>query len=185
MFAEVELLLQLFYGELGFSGNAEQYYDPRNSFLNEVLERRTGIPISLAVLLIEVARRAGLRAHGVGFPGHFLVRFDDDEGTPIFVDPFSGHVLDDEALEALSRRVDGQGRGPDPRTLEPASKANTLIRMLNNLRGIYAAKEEKTRLRGILERLEVLAPSSDLRRQIEALGGGPTPPPRSRTSPLH
>ena len=182
---QVDLLLQLFYGELGFSGNAEHYYDPRNSFLNEVIERRLGIPITLALVLVEVAQRAGLTAHGVGFPGHFLVRFEVESGAPIFVDPFSGQILDDDALEELAARATGDTTGLDPRALEPASKANTLIRMLNNLRGIYSAKEEPARLRGILERLEVLAPSTDLRRQIEALGGGATPPPRSRPSPLH
>ena len=182
---DVEVLLRLFYGELGFAGNTEHYYDPKNSFLNEVLERKVGIPISLAVVLVAVARRAGLDARGVGFPGHFLVRFDDERDAPVFVDPFFGHLLDDEALELLAERASGQCGPVDPRVLEPASKASTLVRMLNNLRGIYSAREEHARLRCVLERLEVLAPSTDLRRQIEALGGGSNPPPRSRPSPLH
>jgi regulator of sirC expression with transglutaminase-like and TPR domain len=175
----VAALLDLFYEELGFSGNAEDYYDPGNSFLDQVLDRRTGIPITLAVVLVEVARRAGLHAHGVGFPGHFLVRFDDDDETTL-VDPFEGLVLDDAGLAALAMRSTGRPKVPEAQAFEPATKANTLIRMLNNLRGIYAAEEDRPRLRGILERLEVLAPSADLRRQIEALGGGLTPPPRSR-----
>jgi len=181
----VAQVLQLLYGELGFRGNDDDYYDPRNSFLNEVIDRRTGIPITLALVLIEVARRAGLTAHGVGFPGHFLVRFEDDVHGTTLVDPFEGCVLDEEALADLATRRTGHANIPDPRALEPASKANTLIRMLNNLRGIYAAREESGRLRGILERLEVLAPSTELRRQIEALGGVHLPPPRSRPTQLH
>jgi regulator of sirC expression with transglutaminase-like and TPR domain len=182
---ELAQLLQFFYGELGFCGNTDDYYDPRNSFLNEVLDRRTGIPITLALVLVEVARRAGLTAFGVGFPGHFLVRFENAQHGPILVDPFEGCVLDAAGLAELAGRSTGRAAAPDPRALEPASKANTLIRMLNNLRGIYAAREESERLRSILERLEVLAPSSELRRQIEALGGTKTPPPRSRPTPLH
>lgn len=182
---DVTQLLQLLYDELGFSGNTEDYYDPRNSFLNEVIDRRTGIPITLALVLIEVARRAGMSAHGVGFPGHFLVRFDDELRGPTIVDPFEGKVVDEAALAELALRLTGRAETPDPRALEPASKANTLIRMLNNLRGIYASKEEPARLRGILERLEVLAPSTELRRQIEALGGTQNPLPRSRPTPLH
>jgi regulator of sirC expression with transglutaminase-like and TPR domain len=181
----VAQLLQFLYGELDFDGDREDYYDPRNSFLNEVLDRRRGIPITLAIVLVEVARGAGLTAHGVGFPGHFLVRFTDDRRGATFVDPFEGQVLDEEALAELAARHTGRSAVPDARALEPATKANTLIRMLNNLRGIYAAREDSVRLRGILERLEVLAPSSELRRQIEALGGTLTPPPRSRPTPLH
>jgi regulator of sirC expression with transglutaminase-like and TPR domain len=180
----VAQLLQLLYGELGFRGDTDDYYDPRNSFLNEVLDRRAGIPITLALVLVEVARRVDLDAKGVGFPGHFLVRFDDVGPVPVFVDPFEGCVLDEGGLAELAERHTGRAAVPDARALEPASKVNTLIRMLNNLRGIYSAKEDLARLRGILERLEVLAPSTELRRQIEALGGAQTPPPRSRPTPL-
>ena len=126
-----------------------------------------------------------MTAHGIGFPGHFLVRFEDDAYGHTLVDPFEGCVLDEDSLAELSKQHTGRSKIPDTRALEPASKANTLIRMLNNLRGIYAAREESDRLRGILERLEVLAPSTDLRRQIEALGGSAPPPPRGRPSALH
>ncbi len=173
-------LLQLLFDELGFHGNRDDYYDPRNSFLNEVLDRRTGIPITLAMVVIETARRAGLTAHGVGFPGHFLVRFDEEGRAPTFVDPFEGRVLDQAGLTELATRGTGRPGVPDAAALAPASRANTLIRMLGNLRGIYAAQEDRVRLRGILERLEVLAPSAELRRQIEALGGTSSPPPARR-----
>jgi len=87
--------------ELGFRGNDEDYYDPKNSFLNEVLERRTGIPISLALVLIEVCQRVGIDARGVSFPGHFLVRIQDDDGDLMFIDPFDGRLLDDRHLAEL------------------------------------------------------------------------------------
>jgi len=182
--SDVERLLHLIYVELGFSGNIEDYYDPRNSFLNDVLDRRLGIPLTLALVVMEVARRAGLTVHGIGFPGHFLLRFDHD-GDTFLVDPFEGCLLDNETLAELAARHNGRARVPDAHTLEPASKLNTLIRMLNNLRGIYATQEDDVRLRGVLERLEVLAPSRELRRQIEALGGNQPPPPRSRPAPVH
>jgi regulator of sirC expression with transglutaminase-like and TPR domain len=177
-------LLHLLYDELGFRGNSADYYDPRNSFLNEVIDRRTGIPITLALVLVEVARRAGITAHGVGFPGHFLVRFDDGDHHTL-VDPFDGRVLHERSLAELAERHTGRAQAPSGRALDPASKANTLIRMLNNLRGIYSAKEDRARLRGILERLEVLAPSTELRRQIEALGGTGSPLSRTRATQLH
>jgi regulator of sirC expression with transglutaminase-like and TPR domain len=85
--APIQPVLELLYGEHGFHGNSEDYYDPRNSYLNEALDRRTGIPITLAVVIVEVASRAGVEAHGVSFPAHFLVRARGDDG-PIFIDPF-------------------------------------------------------------------------------------------------
>ena len=182
---KVAAILHLLYDELGFRGDSEDYYDPRNSFLNEVLDRRVGIPITLALVVVEVARRAGIEAYGVGFPGHFLVRFDGDAGSQTLVDPFDGRVLDEAALAELADRHTGRPLPPTGRTMEPASKANTLIRMLNNLRGIYAARDDSARLRRVLERLEVLAPSMELRRQIEALGGAFSPPPRTRAPHTH
>jgi regulator of sirC expression with transglutaminase-like and TPR domain len=165
----------LLYQEHGLRGNLEDYYDPRNSFLNEVLDRRVGIPITLAVVFIEVCQRAGVAARGVSFPGHFLVRAPGARG-PLFVDPFDGRLLAPDDLRRLYTRSTGEERDPDPRLLEPADKRQILIRMLNNLRGIYAGRSDRERLRGVLERLQVLAPSDELARQLEELGGGGTPP---------
>jgi regulator of sirC expression with transglutaminase-like and TPR domain len=158
------------YGEAGFHGNDEDYYDPRNSFLNEVLDRRTGIPITLAVVLVEVCRRAGVEAHGVSFPGHFLVRAETRRGTAI-IDPFSGRSLGRPELRALHARVSGEDKDPPPRLLEPAKKTQILLRILGNLRGIYAKKGDTPRLVGVLERMLVLAPSEELRAEIKSLGG--------------
>ncbi len=148
-------ITRFLHDEVGFSGNAEDYYDPRNSFLNEVLDRRVGIPITLAVVTLEVAARAGVAASGVSFPGHFLLRAPGENG-PQFVDPFDGRLLDHEGLRRLSARGGGEPRDPDPRLLEPATKTQILQRMLNNLRAIYAARGDEQRLAAIVERMRVL-----------------------------
>lgn len=158
------------YDDAGFHGNEEEYYDPRNSFLNEVIERRSGIPITLAVVIMEVCRRAGLDVRGVSFPGHFLARGETPRG-PVFIDPFTGRMLGKEEVRALYTRATGDDREPIPRILEPATKSQILLRMLNNLRSIYAGRSDVTRLRGVLERMLVLAPNDELRREIERLGG--------------
>ncbi|MGH2770104.1 MAG: transglutaminase family protein, partial [Actinomycetota bacterium] len=123
--------------EVGFRGNRSNYYDPQNSFLHRVIERRLGIPISLSVLTIEVGRRAGIELEGVGMPGHFLVRVTS---TGIYLDPFNGAgALDEGGCEALFRAV--VGAGPEipfgPHLLETAGKHEILARMLINLRSIY------------------------------------------------
>jgi regulator of sirC expression with transglutaminase-like and TPR domain len=164
----------LLHDELGFHGNEDDYYDPRNSFLNEVLDRRVGIPITLAVVVLEVAARAGVPAHGVSFPGHFLVR-TPAAGGPRFIDPFDGRVLDQAGLRRLMARATGEERDPDPRLLEPCTRAQLLLRMLNNLRGIYAARGDEERLRGVLERMQILQPTDELGRALEQLN--PRPPP--------
>lgn len=176
----VERVLQLVYGEHGFRGNAGDYYDPRNSYLNHVLDRRLGIPITLAVVLLEVCWRAGLTAQGVSFPGHFLVRTPLDDppgraagppGRVLLIDPFEGRLLGRDELRALHTRVTGTAQDPDPRLLAPASKRQILVRMLNNLRIIFAKKQDQEQLRPVIERMQVLAPSEELRRELEQLGG--------------
>jgi regulator of sirC expression with transglutaminase-like and TPR domain len=168
--ARLSQIVHYLYEDAGFRGNDEDYYDPRNSFLNEVIDRRTGIPITLAVALTEVCRRAGVAARGVSFPGHFLVRLDTLRGT-ILVDPFSGRLLTRDELRALHTRATGEDRDPPPSLLEPATKAQILVRILNNLRSIYENRHDDERLRGVLERVHVLAPSEALRRRIAELGG--------------
>ena len=176
----IEQLLVWLYGHQGFRGNTTDYYDPRNSYLNEVLDRRVGIPITLAVVLLEVCRRAGLEAQGVSFPGHFLVR-TPGQGGVLLVDPFEGRLLGREDLRALYARATGVARDPDARLLSPATKRHILIRMLSNLRAIYGRRPDPDRLRGVLERLQVLAPSEDLRRELEQLGGERPWPSRGHT----
>ncbi len=176
--APMSMVLRLLYGELGFRGNEEDYYDPRNSFLNDVIDRRRGIPITLAVVLIEVCNRAGVEAKGVSFPGHFLVR-TPGPAAPIFIDPFDGRVLDALDLQALYTQATGDRGAFDHQLLEPAAKTLILLRMLNNLRGIYQTTGDQARLRSVLLRMMVLSPSDALRQQLQDLDQ--QPPPR-RTS---
>src|SRR5207253_3837600 len=117
--AAVAELAGYLFGECGFRGNQEEYYDPRNSFLNEVLERRTGIPITLSVVLIETGARLGLPLEGVGFPGHFLVRVAGSRG-PLLLDPFyGGRPIGERALLARYRPFPGR----DPPALPPGAPA--------------------------------------------------------------
>jgi regulator of sirC expression with transglutaminase-like and TPR domain len=140
---------EYFYDEQGFSGNRERYDDPRNSFLNEVLNRRTGIPISLAVVYLEVARRAGLRVAGVNFPGHFLLRAPltparatlGTAGTHdevLIVDPFhKGAFLSEIDCRELLRQHVGDAAAFDRTLLEPATRHQIVVRMLVNLKRLY------------------------------------------------
>lgn len=162
---QARLLSDYLYVLRGFHGARADYYDPRNSFLSDVLDRKTGIPITLAVVYIEVARRLGVDALGVGFPGHFLVRLGArslDPGAlanePVIIDPFDqGKLLDSSALEDLLRR--SNVRAPlTSDMLEPARTRHVVARMLMNLRGIYSSRGDTSRLLLVLDRLIDLLP---------------------------
>ena len=154
-----QALATTLFGALGFRGNTDDYYDPRNSFLTEVLARKVGIPISLSVLYLEVARRIGIPAAGVAFPGHFLVRVDQAR-EPLILDPFDGGAaLDRSALRTLLARASGPDARLDDVSLAPTPKRAILIRMLNNLAGIYGSTGDTLRSLEVLERLAVLDPS--------------------------
>ncbi|CAN5517528.1 hypothetical protein BH09MYX1_BH09MYX1_00710 [soil metagenome] len=153
--------------ELGFHGNEEDYYDPKNSLLPDVIERRVGIPISLALVYCEVAKRASVRARGVPFPGHFLVRLDggperDGVEAPLFVDPFfRGRVLDAGAMEALLGRVAGQANAkPEMKAayLEPATPRAILLRWLHNLRATYLSRNQLPAALLVVDRIVTLSP---------------------------
>jgi regulator of sirC expression with transglutaminase-like and TPR domain len=168
---QARVLSDYLYVVCGFHGARADYYDPKNSFLNEVLERKVGIPITLAIVYIEVARRLGVDALGVGFPGHFLVRLgarssglEAELNEPVIVDPFNqGRLLGSEALSALLVR--SNVRVPlSKEMLEPARTRHIVARMLMNLRGIYASRGDSSRLLLTLDRLIDLMPelSSEL-----------------------
>ncbi len=131
-------LLEFMYGLWGLSGNREDFYDARNSYLNQVLERRKGIPISMATLLIEVGRRTGLELQGVGFPAHFLVKLSDV--NELYVDPFSGRLIDVEGCRRLLRKVSGGKIAFSGHLLKPTSNRALLRRTLTNLKGVYIQK---------------------------------------------
>jgi regulator of sirC expression with transglutaminase-like and TPR domain len=146
------------YERQGFAGNETSYYDPKNSLLPDVLERRLGIPITLALVYCEIGRRVGVRARGISFPGHFLVRIDGQagatDGTPIVIDPFfGGRMLDERSIASLFRRVAGPTQKMKPEHLLPASPRVVLTRMLTNLKTVYLARGETCRAMLALDRL--------------------------------
>jgi len=148
------------FDRLGFSGNTDDYYDPRNSFLCDVLDRRTGIPISLSVLYLEVSRRVGVLAQGVNFPGHFLVRVAIEDAW-LFIDPFSGgRALSPADLEVLLRKTTTPDAVLEPSVIAPASKRQIVARMLVNLAGIYGRNGDLPRSLDVLERLALIEPNN-------------------------
>jgi regulator of sirC expression with transglutaminase-like and TPR domain len=159
--AVLEAMKVVLFGEEGFRGNEADYYDPRNCFLNEVLDRRLGIPITLSILYVEVARRVGLELLGVGFPGHFLVRSPAVGATPdLFIDPFNGgDVL--AAPECVARfKAVLKGRDFDPSFLDPVDTRHILIRMLHNLKKVYVERGDDVRAMWVIDRLLLLLPGN-------------------------
>lgn len=153
---------KVLFDEEGFRGNEADYYDPRNSFLNEVLDRKLGIPITLSILYIEVAARSGLALQGVGFPGHFLVKLPAGGGLPgdLFIDPFNGgDVLGADECTARFRAA-LHGREFDPKFLEAVAPPQILSRMLHNLKKIYVEKGDDVRALWVIDRLLLLSPGN-------------------------
>ena len=153
-------LREYLFVEQGFAGNREDYYDPRNSFLNDVLDRRQGIPITLSLVLMEVGKRLGLAVEGIGLPGHFIVgaRLDDSQ---ILLDPFNaGALLTPEACEKLVGRALGRKVALKPENFAAVTRRQFLGRMLANLKGIYWQREAWDRVVGVIDRLLVLDPKA-------------------------
>ena len=161
----VVALNRYLFEEAGLVGNRSDYYDPRNSFLNRVLERRTGIPITLSVVYMEVGRRAGLKVEGVGMPSHFIVRATGEAEPPVLIDPFRGEIIDEDDCQ---RRLDEMYGGQVPLTgehLRAVSKREILARMLTNLKGIYAQTQHYRRALAAVERILILAPHATSERR--------------------
>jgi regulator of sirC expression with transglutaminase-like and TPR domain len=161
--ARLSALTEYLFRDLGFSGDREHYEDPRNSFLNVVIERRAGIPITLAVVFLEVAARIGLRAEGVNFPGHFLVRVsaDDPSSRGLLLDPFHGGAIISEAdCHQLLRAHMGEEAVLDPAMLATAHKYDIVVRMLLNLKRAYVRMRSFPQAREVTELLLGLDRSS-------------------------
>ena len=161
----LRMLNQFFFQDLGFGGNVNHYYDPDNSYLNVVLRTRRGIPITLAVLWLELATGLGLQARGVNFPGHFMVKVNLPQGQ-VVIDPFTGQSLSredlSERLEPFKRRnglVDDFDV-PVGLYLQSASPRDILVRVLRNLKEIHNAQEDWSRLVAVLDRLLILQPDA-------------------------
>jgi regulator of sirC expression with transglutaminase-like and TPR domain len=154
----LQVLHEFLFREQGFTGNERDYYNPRNSCLNEVVVSRQGIPISLAVVYISIADRLELPVSGVGLPGHFLVRYDEED-FHAFVDVFKGGRLMDEAeCFQLGREMTGMDLSASPAILNPLSNRQILIRMLNNLRSIYLKSKSYPKAAQVLDLLLEGAP---------------------------
>jgi regulator of sirC expression with transglutaminase-like and TPR domain len=152
----VQLLSSFLFGEQGFAGNREEYSDPRNSFLNEVIERRLGIPITLSVIYLEIGRRLGLNLYGVSFPAHFLVKAVDERGE-LIIDPFNaGVILGLEELNARLAQVYGQPVQLEPAIFRAVGGRHILARMLRNLKSIYMTAGDWRRTLAALDRILML-----------------------------
>src|SRR4029077_18794506 len=165
--ARVNGLCRYLFHEMGFHGNARDYYDPRNSYLNVVLERRTGIPISVSAVTIAVGRRAGLTVVGVGLPGHFIAKAVAD-GTEVLIDSYHGGlVLTGHDCENLVRQVTGLSFEASALTLQALPAGPMVQRMLNNLKAIYLGQKDWARAARVLGRLRQLDPhDAGLRRDL-------------------
>ena len=161
-------LNQFLFEDLGFWGNTDEYYDPRNSYLNDVIERKTGIPITLAILYMEIGRRIGLPLEGVSFPGHFLVRMRL-RGGMLVLDPFGGGApqSEDELRERLQRVIPETATGGVPvaelpldQFLEPATNRQIVARVLRNLKGIYREADKPARQLEVMNRILVVTPEA-------------------------
>lgn len=156
-------LNRYFFQELGFAGNVNDYYDPGNSYLHRVLATRRGIPITLALIYIEIAQQIGLEARGVSFPGHFLIKLKMPQGE-VVIDPFSGRSLSrddlDERIAPYRRRhgLLGEAELPLGLFLQTATARAVLARMLRNLKEIHRGAEDWSHLLAVMQRLVVLLP---------------------------
>jgi regulator of sirC expression with transglutaminase-like and TPR domain len=161
-------LNEFMFEHLGYCGNVDEYYDPRNSYLNDVIDRRTGIPITLSILYMEIGRRVGLPLEGISFPGHFMVRLRVRSGM-LVLDPFAfGAPQSESELRERLKRVIPAGLSaevpvaelPLEQFLEPASKRQILARVLRNLKGIYRETQKPWRMLEVLNRMLVLSPEA-------------------------
>jgi regulator of sirC expression with transglutaminase-like and TPR domain len=161
----LRLVNRYFFQELAFSGNVNDYYDPRNSYLPDVLKTRRGIPITLALLYVELATQVGLSAAGVSFPGHFLVKLRMPRGE-VIIDPFSGHSLSREELDdrlmpyKRQRGLIGDFEAPLGLFLQSATPRDVIARLLRNLKEIHRTSEDWPRVLATVDRLVVLLPDS-------------------------
>lgn len=169
---KLRLLNNFFYQELGFAGNLNDYYSPDNSYLNKVLIGRRGIPISLAVIYMELASHIGLKVKGISFPGHFLMKLSVNSGD-IILDPFNGASLSREDLEERLEPYFVNARSPNEPTLASylteATPRNILARMLRNLKALFTEEQHRRQFLNVQQRLVVLLPHEITERRDRGL----------------
>ena len=164
----VNTLNEYLFDEVGFRGNDEDYYDPRNSYLNDVLSRRLGIPIMLSLVYIEVGKRLQIPLVGVGMPGHFLTRHRDEED--LFIDPFNrGILLSEEDCAQRLREITQGNFTWDRRYLTPVTNRDYVARILRNLKIVYLQRNEHHRALSMIDRLVALDPEEPTERRDRGL----------------
>lgn len=165
----IKTINQYLFEDLGFSGNADQYYDPRNSYLNQVIDRRTGIPITLSLVYLEIAKRLDFPMVGVGMPGHFLIRPTVGE-MQIFVDPFNqGEVMFEADCQERLQQIFNQSVVLRPEFSEAVSPHYILMRILANLKAIYLQQKDLPRALAAIERILLLFPDALMEQRDRGL----------------
>ena len=165
----IQCLNEYFYDELGFVGNTNNYYDPRNSFLNQVIDRKTGIPITLSLIYLEVCQRLDFPMVGINLPGHFLIR-PEFEDTGIFIDPFNrGEILFEQDCEERLAKLYGRPIPMQPEFLQPVTKRQFLARLLTNLKFIYLNQRDLQKALTNVEYILLLFPDAVSERRDRAL----------------
>ncbi len=158
----IELINNYLFIDQGFHGNEEDYYDPKNSFLNDLLDRRTGIPITVSVLYMEIACRVGLSLVGVGFPGHFILKYEETAEV-ILIDPFNkGNILSEGDCQTILNRVYSGRVQFQKEMLQPVRQKQILIRILHNLKNIYIDSKNYLKALGVVDMLLIINPKSSL-----------------------
>jgi regulator of sirC expression with transglutaminase-like and TPR domain len=156
----IQAINRYLYEDLGFRGNSQNYYDPRNSFLNDVIERRMGIPITLSLVYLEIAKRLDFPMVGVGFPGHFLIRPDLEE-IGIHIDCFDrGDILFEQDCQQRLQQVYGESVKLEPRFFSPVNPGQFLVRMLTNLKHVYLNRGEVVKCLAAVERILLITPNA-------------------------
>lgn len=156
----VQTINAYLYDDLGFAGNYQDYYSPQNSYLNRVIDRRLGIPITLSLVYLEIARRVDFPMSGVGMPGHFLIRPDVNE-MHLFVDPFNrGEVMFEQDCQERLNQIYGGNLELQPQFLQPIGAHNFLARMLNNLKMIYISQNDVERALAAIDRILLIFPDA-------------------------
>ncbi len=154
----IEMLNRFLFDEHCFIGNRRDYYDPRNSYLNEVIDRRKGIPLTLSLVYMEIAKRVGLKAEGIGFPGHFIVRAFSHDGLPSLIDTFNCCRLDREGCQGLLDNLYGGSVSLNEEHLRASSRRDILVRMLTNLKAVYTRNNFHRQALTAVDRIILIKP---------------------------
>jgi len=158
---KIEYLNAYLFEKRGFRGNAEEYHDPRNSFLNDVVDRRLGIPITLSIIYMEVGRRVGMPLQGIGMPGHFIMKYAEP-GEDLYIDPFNrGRILSRQACEELIQQLYGEPVAFQESFLASVTKKQILARVLMNLKAIYIHTKDHLKALSVIERLLLIQPGME------------------------